>query len=151
MEHSPISTNFCFSFQSQALFSPTIMFAWADYWAIQRRKWAPSCLCRVNWAYSDSKIKAIYEKKNCINQTNRMNTEDNMLIGEVELCIILKLWECICLGATVIIYIFHCHYFKKLVLKFVSFCFYHCMKHEIKWQRHTPQKRSVTYTAFTRK
>ena len=42
-----------------------------------------------------------------------MNTEDNMLIGEVELCVILKLWECICLGATVIIHIFHCHYLKK--------------------------------------
>ena len=99
-----------------------------------------------------------------------MNPEDNMLIGEAELCVILKLWECICLGATVIIHIFHCHYFKKkfrqgfigvpdaaggsknkekVVLKFISFCFYHCIKQEIKVTETPPHKKC--YTAFTRK
>lgn len=79
-----------------------------------------------------------------------------MLIDEAELCVVLrksKLWENICFGAIVIIHIFHCHYSKKVVLKFVSFSFDYCIKHEMKVSnKEAPShKKCYTYTAFTMK
>lgn len=67
------TTLYTWTLQCQVMGSllPTIMFVWVCYWAIRRRKWAPSCLCKVNWAYSDSTIKAFHEKN--LYQLNKQN------------------------------------------------------------------------------